>query len=196
MSKKFFLTLAVIVLLSLSGFNVKAQTPWSDLVCRGAESVVWRADPGAATTDPMPTTDGCAVDPSMGWLITEPWNADPMEYVDRSCLAATWDEGYELATKLNWRNGSAWHVPMTNANNPIVVPCSDVNGPAEMGLTPGENQMEFTRLDETVDRLLELLTQKNITLKTWMRKYSSPIVERIRILLDLGVDKLVDAYAQ
>lgn len=174
--------LAALLLVLANGAPVaQAQdNSWSLAVCEGDEGVVWREV--NATTSDMPNTEGCST--AHAWLVVEPWRSGRMN-PDRACYASTWQEAFNAAQRLQWRNGSAWMVTEEVGSDPLVVDCAAVKRDAELGLNPYEGQVELRLIAQTVARAAVLLGRHNMTMVDYATANPDrPISELFNLLAD------------
>jgi hypothetical protein len=185
----FFVVALALVVSAFAGVTPVAAAQvdtWDQAVCDGLEAVVWREV--NATTSDMPSTEGCAADAALTWLVVEPWGSNGLN-PDRACLAADWNQAYTVAQAMSWTNGSAWRVSVDLADNPLVVACGEVDLDAKLGLNPGEGQIELRTIEATVARAAVLLARQDMTMVDYAEQYPDhPISELFQLLVGLGLD--------
>lgn len=160
---------------------------WDPAICEGSEGVVFRTVD--ATTSDLPTTMGCTEDTELSWLIVEPWNRANNEMnPDRACLAMTWPEVVDATQQMSWTEGSIWRVSAELADNPLVVSCDDVQVKADLGLNPGEGQIELRSIRGTIMRAQELLAANGSSMSEYASEYPDhPITELFTLITLLGM---------
>lgn len=164
-----------------------APDVFTELACRGDAALVYQS--------PDETGDGVTLSPYDPWgceqvvplFVVEPWyggttNADAGCYVDSFEKQEPTVDGNsleEFASRTGWENGSAWVVAPAFADHPMVVLCSEVSTPDELGLNPNEHQILPEREDWVDNRALELLAAANMTLEQYCSSYSELLVRLV-----------------
>lgn len=150
---------------------------WTDPVCNGEAAIVFqsRQETGDGVTVSPYDTEECEIDSNLGWYVVESWKPGEMN-PDAGCLAETWSSVGVMARETGWENGSAWRVNVAKfAKHPMVVSCSEVSGPDDLGLNPNENQVQLSRQEWVVSRALELLQDAGMTPAQYCSDFDEPL---------------------
>lgn len=181
---------AIMVIVGLATFgsmSVAAQespNAWTENVCAGGAAIVYQGPDeqgdgvtiSTNTDQPDENRDGCDQSTALAWLVVEPWGNGQFN-ADAACVVGTWQEVGVFANRMSWLNGSAWRVERAHMDNhPMVVSCSSVYNPDDMGLNPNERQIEPERQQWVMDRAQELAEGN---LSSYCSEYGSEPLARL-----------------
>jgi len=183
---KFFALFFVLALVATGAPAVLAQDSesWDPSICEGTEGYVFRTVDG--TTSSLDEESGCKPDEEQSWLIVEPWNRTTgVMNPDRACLAINWADVVSTANRMSWTEGSIWRVSAEMLENPLVVDCSDVQVRADLGLNPGEGQLELRQARGTILRANELLNAAGSSMSEYASTYPDDPISELFLLLTI-----------
>lgn len=180
---KFFALIFAVVVAAVAGGAAPANAQdggWDAAICEGAEGYIFRTVDG--TTSSLDAESGCEPDEDLAWLLVEPWNRSTNN-PDRACLAQEWSDVVDVATRIEWTEGSIWRVSAAMADNPLVVDCGEVENRADLGLNPGEGQIELRQINATIIRANELLQASGMSMATYASDYPDHPITQLFLLI-------------